>query len=695
MANARYNRMDNQSPAQSQLKANDVNVGRSAFDFSHNHVGQALMGALIPVDCFDVVPNEDIDISMQALLTLRNPTTRQLYNGCRVFFHAYYNRLTDLWEGAKNWLDNGRSGKVNLARPNLIYEIGASGFDPISGGANAWVSANTPMSLLNYLGLPPSFYHPTTHGSVRTKPLFSFGPIANDATHNVSSLPNIQGNNYNNFAATMDANQAITVYGYFPADCAMAYQRNWRDFYANKNLLQDNKSWFPENEDHFILSYSCENAVAVNYENESFSKNGLSAVDRFEAIRDNIYGYDASNQGSSINITKESSNPSTTGYQSSDYIRYANLSGLKFRQFRGDRPTTAFPFPDLIRGDIPSMSFLQDNFVHWVRNSDGGSFALNGKQNSFGSQFNHGQLLFSGNGYDNNSVTFGFASDSSSSVFPSSSDHHDETAGSLSVSSVPITMSDIYTLETLTAFRRRMGMTNGDYNEMIKAQYGVSPNVHDHKGTYIGGYYQDFAFTSVMQTSESTDSSPLGAKAGQGQSSGSGSIGHFHTPDFGWIQIYMSIVPDVYYTQGKPRMFSKRSNMEMYFPLFNNLPAQAIRNDELFITGVPSTNESPFAYEDRYAEYKSAPNRVSGFSSLPVTMAAFDTALIMARRFSSTPALNSQFVTMIPENTDMSVFAVTDEPPFDFLCNFNIRRVAPMPYTAIEGGMSSPSLNLV
>lgn len=219
----------------------------------------------------------------------------------------------------------------------------------------------------------------------------------------------------------------------------------------------------------------------------------------------------------------------------------------------------------------------------------------------------------------------------------------------------------------------------------------MSPHVHDRKATYIGGYYQDFVMNSVTQTSESS-ATPLGTKAGNGISSGNGSIGHFHTPDFGWIQTYMSIVPDVYYTQGISRMFSKKNNLEMYFPLFNNLSAQAILNKELYVSGDTSVDDDVFAYEDRYAEYKSRPNRVSGFMSLSPEVAAFDSARVMARRFDSTPSLNSLFVTMVPENIDMSVFSVTDEPPFDFTVGISCRRVFPGPYTAIEGSLSSPAL---
>lgn len=637
----RFNRVNNQAPAQTQLEKNTSPVGRSAHDFSYIHSGNALFGAVIPVDCFDVVPNEDLQINLASLLEFRNPTTRQLLNSCRVYFHAYYNRLSDLWEGARNWIDKGRSGKISLSRPNLIFRTTAS---YSSNSLN--VNANTPMSLLNFLGLSPSAMHKTAN------PLMSFKAayeIYDDTNSNKYS-------DYESIGANTD---------FFPADCCMAYQRNWRDYYSNKNLLQNNKFWFPDNEEHFILSYSCENACAINYGDEDFASKGASKLEyQYSNLTGLILHLTNSEITTFLNRTPEPSNP--LSYSANFTERQSpNLSGLKFRQFRGDRFTTALPFPDLIRGDIPILGINQSDILH----VQGSNSSLNGSTFDSISQ-NSGGTVYG---------TVSVGGESENSVL--------QVVNPLS----SVTMSDIYTLETLTAFKRRMAMTNGDYNDMIEAQFGVNPKVHDRHATYIGGYYQDFAFNSVTQTSESS-ATPLGTKAGQGVSNGSGSIGSFHVPDYGWIQIYMSIVPDVMYTQGKPRMFSKKSNLEMYFPIFNNLPAQHIRKDELYITGTAISDASPFAYEDRYAEYKSRPNRVSGFMGLSHSQAAFDSARVMARRFSASPSLNSTFVTMIPENIDMEVFTVVDEPPIDFSVGVSVRRVFPGPYTAIEGSLSSPTL---
>lgn len=652
------NRYENGAPAQKELEARSVNVGRSAHDFSFSHAGNTLLGIIAPVDVFDVVPNEDLDISISALLEFRNPAVRPIYNGFRVYFHTYYNRLSDLWEGAKNFIDNGRSGKINLTRPNLIYYVTHT--ETITGGTVS-LNANscTPLSLLNFMGLPVQ----ALHADSDSKPLFSFTPAFEYVNQNDSKKSDYSKNSESP--------------SYFPADVAFAYQKNWRDFYSSKNLLQNNKHWFPDNEDHFILSYSCENAVCIKYEDEDLDSDT-------EKIFLNITGsstfLDDEGDDNVFNFTREPNNPTTSVPESWDSSEFfPNLSAIKFHQFRGDRFTTSSPFADLIRGDIPVLSLNKEDLIKVQ-----GYALVDGKVSDTPSS---NVPLYSD---VDDRYNFGsFASDTNATLYDADTEtsYFLKTKNPLSL----VTMSDIYTLETLTAFKRKMGMTNGDYNETVKAQFGVSPHAHDRRATYIGGFYQDFALSTVIQQSES-GSTPLGTKASNGVSAGSGRIGSFHVPDYGWISTYMFVLSDVYYTQGKPRMFSKKNSIDMYFPLFNNLPAQAIRNDELFISGSDSTDSTPFSYEPRYEEYKARNNRVSGFMGLSHSVASYDSARIMSRRFSTLPAFNSNFVTMIPENVDMEIFSVVDEPPFDFNVGVSVRRVFPGPYVAMEGSLSSPAL---
>lgn len=691
MSDIRYNRFDNQSPAESQIKADDVSVGRTAFDWSWIQNGNAMIGQLFPLKPIWCVPNEDISLSLSSNFEFRNPTTRQLYNGFRIFFSAYWQPITDLWEGARNWIDNGRTGKVELQRPALLYKCSFSFQRPALGDTiTISANANTPMSLLNFFGFSAEAMNGTLNpGSASPKefpPLRAFQTAVSFTGAESASSLNWPDLNMETFDNSPD---------FVPADLCFMYQKIWRDYYCNKNLLQTNSYWFPNNEEHFILSYSCTEAVCIKYEDELLERNyAVSPVTNHLA---NILGCPYTGTDSNIlhtwiaslfdgSFTPEPNSPSSVVLNSSSSgassSRCPNLAGIKFRQFRGDRFTTASPFPDLIRGDVPVLAATQDA----LQNVGANLYVQPNMTDSVGYADN--VLLHTREGFDSSNLSTNFTK---LGVFASNVNvTHAKLA--VKLGSLGVTQSDLYTLETLTAFRRRMGMTNGDFNETVKAQFGVSPHVHDRKAQLIGSFYQDFVMNKVVQTSESSSSSPLGTTAGNGSSVGSGSLGHVHTDNFGWIMILCSIVPDVYYTQGVDRQFSIKSNMELYFPIFNNLPAQAILNKELYVSGNTSSDDDVFGYEDRYAEYKSSRNVICGFMGLPVAKAEFDTARIIARRFTSTPQLNSLFVTMIPENVDMSPFTVDNEPPFDFSISVGCRRVFPGPYAAIEGSLSSPNL---
>lgn len=656
MANERYNRLDNTAPVQQELDNSSVNVGRSSFKLNHMVAGQTLFGLLAPVALFETVPGQEFDINLVASLQLRNPSVRPLLNGCTVYFHAYYSDVTDLWEGAKNYFDTGRSGKIALEKPHLVWSS-----DNLTSTKK--VNANTPLSLMSFLGLPTEFVQKTYDDDSPFPALRAFQPAVWSVSKESTFVTKV-GNDL----------------GKINALPFMMYQRVWRDFYSNQNLLQNNKAWFPDNEDHFILSYNCTDACCVNYEHENFDSN-----------KDSIYS-NLAGENFSVGVTPEPNNPSTTTFNSEMKFRYPNLSAIKFRQFRGDRFISSLPFPDLIRGDSPTLGDINS----WVN-----AVVLEGRGTAV-SNFPVGTKLpmswrspISGSGSElgftsvTSKLRSAFDSDTGESFdysglkFSKPDDPNNYVGVGLSADLSGITANSIYAMQVLTAFRERMARTKGTYNEMIESQFGFSPRVPDRTPTYIGGYSQNFSFTGVTQVSESSGKSPLGTLAGQGQSRGNGRIGHFRASNYGYIMILMSIVPDTYYTQGIPKLFTRLNQADEYFPLFNGLAPQPILNKELFVSGDDSVDNDVFSYQERYEEFKSMRNRVCGFSALSHAQSPYDSSLVMQRRFNTTPNFNSQFVTLIPENCDYDVFTFNTEPPFDFSIGIDCTTIAPMPYTCV------------
>ena len=151
----------------------------------------------------------------------------------------------------------------------------------------------------------------------------------------------------------------------------------------------------------------------------------------------------------------------------------------------------------------------------------------------------------------------------------------------------------------------------------------------------------------------------------------------------------MMIVPDTVYVQGVHKNDTALTVEEQYYPIFNNLSAEAILNKELVVTGNPEIDNDIFGNAERFSEWKSRRSRVCGFSQLKNSQDEYDSALVMARRFETTPNLNAEFVTGYPDNVPLTIFAAENEPPFDFVIRKDVTINHPMPYITIPKGLGT------
>ena len=111
------------APITESVKKDIADVPRSAFNMSRVKYMNGLFGALMPFDVLETLPNEDYNIGYDVLAELRNPTTRKLLNGMKIFIHSYWCPKKDLWRGFKNYIDKGRSGTVTKTVPKLSPKI--------------------------------------------------------------------------------------------------------------------------------------------------------------------------------------------------------------------------------------------------------------------------------------------------------------------------------------------------------------------------------------------------------------------------------------------------------------------------------------------------------------------------------------------------------------------------------------------
>jgi hypothetical protein len=225
------------------------------------------------------------------------------------------------------------------------------------------------------------------------------------------------------------------------------------------------------------------------------------------------------------------------------------------------------------------------------------------------------------------------------------------------------------------------------YTEIIRAHFGViSPDARLQRPEYLGGGSTNININPIAQTSSSTvtgSSTPMGTLAAMGTA-----LAHNHgfTQSFtehGVIIGMVSVRADLTYQQGLPRMWSRSTRYDFYFPAFAHLGEQAVLNKEIYVTGESSDNDV-FGYQERWAEYRYKPSQISGlFKS---TAAGTLDGWHLAQKFNTLPTLNNTFIEDTPPlDRALAVGSEANGQQFLFDSFFDVKMARPMPMYSVPG----------
>ena len=137
---------------------------------------------------------------------------------------------------------------------------------------------------------------------------------------------------------------------------------------------------------------------------------------------------------------------------------------------------------------------------------------------------------------------------------------------------------------------------------------------------------------------------------------------------------------DQNYQQGLHRKFTRSTRVDFVWPQFAHLGEQAILKQELFCDN-SSTDDDVFGYQERYAELRYEPSRISGI--LRSTYSTPLDAWHLAEEFGSVPTLSQTFIEAraLPSR----VKAVTTAPDFILDSWFTIRAARGLPTFGVPG----------
>lgn len=644
MAN-RFLDLGNSNPTQKALRDNEPTPSRSHFNLSRVVQQNMEIGRIHVLDVIETIPGDTFtNLNYIISLQSRNPTVKAQQTGLRMYVHGHFMRWSDIWEGAQNYIDMGTTGKISKQMPTLETQIRLS---------EKTIELATPMSLIDEIGAPAVMWDPD-----RDRLQMGFGADADTGT-----------------ALGSGASYGDETINALPF--AM-YQSVCLNRYFDRNLIQSNQHWVPENQNHFILPYNATTVAKLDYDEPS--------------------GYIASDI---VLKSNEYIDPNGKTIIPQDDTTHVYLAMPRYGLKKGNYFTTGLPFGNLIRGDIPTIDLssiiANMDFSDVVENAENGGdldgiIAITKNKKIAGLKRATGGVRQSNLYINTETATAGANANLGLDSTMSSNVYNIKDNGLLDILNrakvnatmqANIDMAALNALEALTIFRQRMALTNGKYNEMIKAQFGYNPDAPNHDPTYIGGFYMDLDSNAVVNTAD-TGNSPLGTKAGRMDTTNAGQIGQFHCKDYGYIMITAMIVSDTYYNQGLERQITRKRQDEVYFPIFNNLAPQAILNKELYYSGNPEIDENIFAWTERYSDYKSRTNRTKGLLAVE---ALDDSSYVMQEWLDTTPTLTNKYMSLSQENIDMGIFTSITEPPFVAAIGQNVEVTRAMPYVTMPAGL--------
>lgn len=227
------------------------------------------------------------------------------------------------------------------------------------------------------------------------------------------------------------------------------------------------------------------------------------------------------------------------------------------------------------------------------------------------------------------------------------------------------------------------------YPEVIKAHFGVTDPSHAvlQRSEYLGGGSAPISVSPVVQQA-ATDTG-TSSQTPQGNLAAIGTMvaqGHGFVKSFtehGLVMGIVSVRTDLSYQQGLERWWSRETRYDMYYPEFAHLGEQAVYNKEIYTQGA-AADDTVFGYQERFAEMRYKPSRVTGqFRSNTAGGAATLEIWHLSQDFGSLPTLNSTF---IEDNMDVDrVIATPTEPHFLFDAWFEYKCARPMPVYSIPG----------
>ncbi len=581
---------------------------RHAHNLSHTVTSTNNMGLCYPHDIIEVFPGDSFKIEAKNLtrfLAQVAPTMHDVFVGVDTYqvpWRQLFDKLGLSWD---DFLTGGEDGTTSVLLPTIT--IPEDGFEP--GGLADW------------LGYPTNYVNPETGEKVIV-----------GAGLELNALP------------------------------VVAYMHVINENYRDQNFIK--KLDLTKYEEFLFGTYEFQDASGqpLGYE---FLRNGLFP----KAWSRDYYGRALPNTQRGPVATlplgeMADLSPNVAPIITGGYVIPSNSTRLTVTQGSGD-----YWFYDFIQGQTLGTTIT---LLPATTNSNKNTlYRLLYKNNSLVFQ---GYIEILGNGSWTDFGTVDNIDVGTNINISWSNDVLTYTAGSGSVADLSAVSADLAnaTAANMIAFRlaarmQRFGevlqQAGARAVEFTLAMFGVRiPDGRVQRPIFHGSFRLPVIFSEVLQTSQTSDTSPQGNLAGHGITGGKNAPIHIKVLEHGYIISIMHIMPRSQFQNITPRYLLRKNRWDIPNPIFQHVGEQGLKRVEIYPNS--SAPDENFGYVPRYSELSHVPSTLHGHMK--------DTFLhwTMARVYDTEPVLSAAWRYEKP--TDRS-FAVRDEDQMQICIGYEIK----------------------
>lgn len=251
---------------------------------------------------------------------------------------------------------------------------------------------------------------------------------------------------------------------------------------------------------------------------------------------------------------------------------------------------------------------------------DGGQFKVSGNNNS-------SNILVNNIGANDNTGVIGASANADQHTQSTVSEFAYTAYSVIPKNGVPVNVQDghAYSVNDLRLslaiqHMRELDARSGTrYIEYLLSHFGISvSNARLDRAEQIGGFRSNINISNVVQTSAGSSGSPLGVLGGVSVTSDNvPDLVEYASDEHGIIMGFVVVRPQINYSQGLEKKFTRCEKLDFYDPLLANIGEQPVKKYELFLDGSDSNeNNEIFGFNEAWADYRYSFNKLSGYVSV-------------------------------------------------------------------------------